>query len=81
MLKKILGRNLLVDHTPLFRHPVTREFNIGAYFEPYVRQWLIETDDKTLQWVQAVRCFGFCRSVSTAFPLILLLPGNRGRQG
>ncbi|KAH9988881.1 hypothetical protein BJV77DRAFT_1019644 [Russula vinacea] len=32
-------------------HPA--EFDIGSYFEPYVRQWLIETDNKTAQWVQA----------------------------
>jgi predicted AlkP superfamily pyrophosphatase or phosphodiesterase len=36
-----------------FRHPA--EFDIGAYFEPYVRQWLVDTDNKTAQWVQAVR--------------------------
>ncbi|KAG6861800.1 hypothetical protein C0995_011680 [Termitomyces sp. Mi166 len=28
-------------------------FNITGFFEPYVRQWLINTDSKTEQWVQA----------------------------
>ncbi|KAG6896520.1 hypothetical protein C0992_007709 [Termitomyces sp. T32_za158] len=28
-------------------------FNITGFFEPYVRQWLINTDNKTEQWVQA----------------------------
>ncbi len=34
-------------------HPT--QFDVGAFFEPYVRQWLIDTDNKTAQWVQAVR--------------------------
>lgn len=29
------------------------EFNVGGFFEPYVKQWLVNTDDKTTQWVQA----------------------------
>lgn len=29
------------------------QFDIGQYFEPYVRQWLVNTDNKTSQWVQA----------------------------
>ncbi|KAJ6581995.1 hypothetical protein B0H19DRAFT_1117211 [Mycena capillaripes] len=29
------------------------EFDINAFFEPYVRQWLVNTDDKTGQWVKA----------------------------
>ncbi|EIW76820.1 cytoplasm protein [Coniophora puteana RWD-64-598 SS2] len=29
------------------------EFDVGAFFEPYVRQWLLDTDNKTAQWVQA----------------------------
>lgn len=37
------------------------QFNVGMFFEPYVRQWLINTDDKTTQWVQAVRLFPFPR--------------------
>jgi hypothetical protein len=57
------------------------EFNIGAYFEPYVRQWLIETDNKTSQWVQAVRFSRFSRFMSTAVPADVLLPGDRSRQG
>ncbi|KAF5376074.1 hypothetical protein D9615_007711 [Tricholomella constricta] len=28
-------------------------FNITGFFEPYVRQWLLSTDNKTEQWVQA----------------------------
>ncbi|TFK36491.1 cytoplasm protein [Crucibulum laeve] len=28
-------------------------FEISAFFEPYVRQWLINTDNKTGQWVDA----------------------------
>ncbi|GLB44150.1 putative munc13 (mammalian uncoordinated) homology domain containing protein [Lyophyllum shimeji] len=28
-------------------------FNIAVFFEPYVRQWLVNTDSKTEQWVQA----------------------------
>ncbi|KAF8064055.1 hypothetical protein FPV67DRAFT_1503362 [Lyophyllum atratum] len=28
-------------------------FDITAFFEPYVRQWLLNTDSKTEQWVQA----------------------------
>ncbi|KAI8990411.1 hypothetical protein BD414DRAFT_483553 [Trametes punicea] len=29
------------------------KFDLGGFFEPYVRQWLINTDNKTTQWVQA----------------------------
>ncbi|PCH43120.1 hypothetical protein WOLCODRAFT_25738 [Wolfiporia cocos MD-104 SS10] len=29
------------------------QFDLGEFFEPYVRQWLINTDNKTAQWVQA----------------------------
>jgi hypothetical protein len=29
-------------------------FDITPFFEPYVRQWLVNTDSKTEQWVQAV---------------------------
>lgn len=28
------------------------EFDLGGFFEPYVRQWLVNTDSKTAQWVQ-----------------------------
>ncbi|KZT23013.1 hypothetical protein NEOLEDRAFT_1243488 [Neolentinus lepideus HHB14362 ss-1] len=28
------------------------DFDLGEFFEPYVRQWLINTDNKTAQWVQ-----------------------------
>jgi hypothetical protein len=30
------------------------QFNITAFFEPYVRQWLVNTDSKTQMWVEAV---------------------------
>jgi len=30
------------------------QFDIAAFFEPYVRQWLVNTDSKTEQWAQAV---------------------------
>lgn len=30
------------------------EFDINGFFEPYVRQWLMNTDSKTGQWVEAV---------------------------
>lgn len=29
------------------------EFDVGGFFEPYVRQWLVNMDNKTTQWVQA----------------------------
>ncbi|KAF5352930.1 hypothetical protein D9758_007951 [Tetrapyrgos nigripes] len=29
------------------------EFDMGSFFEPYVRQWLINTDAKTGNWVEA----------------------------
>jgi hypothetical protein len=29
-------------------------FNITMFFEPYVRQWLLNTDSKTKMWVEAV---------------------------
>ncbi|KAJ7812022.1 hypothetical protein B0H14DRAFT_3090547 [Mycena olivaceomarginata] len=29
------------------------DFNLNAFFEPYVRQWLLNTDSKTEQWVEA----------------------------
>ncbi|KAI0033497.1 hypothetical protein K488DRAFT_84857 [Vararia minispora EC-137] len=29
------------------------DFDLGLFFEPYVRAWLTETDNKTAQWVQA----------------------------
>jgi hypothetical protein len=32
------------------------DFNLNAFFEPYVRQWLLNTDSKTEQWVEAVSC-------------------------
>jgi hypothetical protein len=30
------------------------EFDLGQLFMPYVHQWLIDTDNKTGQWVKAV---------------------------
>ncbi|KAF8630274.1 hypothetical protein AX17_005460 [Amanita inopinata Kibby_2008] len=32
---------------------VDLHFDIGMFFEPYVRQWLVTTDSKTSQWVEA----------------------------
>ncbi|EGN94917.1 hypothetical protein SERLA73DRAFT_171280 [Serpula lacrymans var. lacrymans S7.3] len=29
------------------------DFGLGVFFEPYVRQWLLDTDNKTSHWVQA----------------------------
>ncbi|KAG1720650.1 hypothetical protein EDB19DRAFT_1776057 [Suillus lakei] len=29
------------------------EFDLGQFFMPYVHQWLVDTDNKTGQWVQA----------------------------
>ncbi|KZO97576.1 hypothetical protein CALVIDRAFT_479858 [Calocera viscosa TUFC12733] len=34
------------EHLPL-------EFDLTGYFEPYVRQWLVTTDAKTVQWVHS----------------------------
>lgn len=31
----------------------TLQFGIASLFEPYVRQWLVNTDDKTRHWVDA----------------------------
>ncbi|KAH8079789.1 hypothetical protein BXZ70DRAFT_901581 [Cristinia sonorae] len=31
----------------------TATFDLGAFFEPYVQQWLVNTNEKTAQWVQA----------------------------
>ncbi|TFK48247.1 hypothetical protein OE88DRAFT_562689 [Heliocybe sulcata] len=28
------------------------EFDLGGFFEPYVRQWLLNTENRTSQWVQ-----------------------------
>ena len=30
------------------------DFDVGGFYEPYVQQWLVDTDNKTGQWVQAV---------------------------
>lgn len=38
----------------------TFEFQITVFFEPYVRQWLVNTDDKTKNWVEAVCLFLSC---------------------
>jgi len=32
-------------------------FQITEFFQPYVLQWLLNTDNKTQQWVEAVRFF------------------------
>lgn len=30
------------------------QFDLAGFFQPYVQQWLVNTDNKTTQWVQAV---------------------------
>lgn len=37
------------------RSPI--DYDIAGYFEPYVLQWLLNTDLQTAQWVHTV---GFC---------------------
>ncbi|KAL0952399.1 hypothetical protein HGRIS_006675 [Hohenbuehelia grisea] len=44
---------LLLDMAKAFCPGLTLDFDIAAFFEPYVRQWLANTDSKTTQWVQA----------------------------
>src|ERR1700677_138143 len=53
LLCTVLGREGIMTTVRESSRPAG--FDLGAYFEPYVRQWLIETDNKTTQWVQAVR--------------------------
>jgi len=36
----------------------TTDFDLSGYFEPYVKQWLKTTDDKTGQWVYNVCRYG-----------------------
>ncbi|KAJ3516308.1 hypothetical protein NLJ89_g1203 [Agrocybe chaxingu] len=36
----------------------TFEFQITIFFEPYVRQWLLNTDNRTQQWVEAFESEG-----------------------
>ncbi|KAI0318044.1 hypothetical protein OF83DRAFT_1118175 [Amylostereum chailletii] len=43
----------LLDMFEAFCPNETIDFDLGMFFEPYVRQWLVETDNKTAQWVQA----------------------------
>lgn len=33
---------------------------MASFFEPYVRQWLLNTESKTEQWVEAVCDICFC---------------------
>ncbi|KAF8269635.1 hypothetical protein EI94DRAFT_1771193 [Lactarius quietus] len=40
--------------------------DLGAFFEPYVRQWLIDTDNKTAQWVQAFESEGTSEGFSSS---------------
>ncbi|KAG5652062.1 hypothetical protein H0H81_006459 [Sphagnurus paluster] len=45
-------------------------FNITTFFEPYVRQWLVNTDNKTEQWVQATISKAveqYCRQIESLF--------------
>ncbi|KAG8760622.1 hypothetical protein FRC14_002468 [Serendipita sp. 396] len=40
---------LVDEYAPKTQH----QFEPGSFFEPYVQQWLLTTDSKTLQWVQS----------------------------
>ncbi|PFH47552.1 hypothetical protein AMATHDRAFT_6645 [Amanita thiersii Skay4041] len=44
---------MLMDMHSGFCPNVELQFDIGIFFEPYVRQWLVMTDSKTKQWVEA----------------------------
>ncbi|KAG8835271.1 hypothetical protein FRC17_004578 [Serendipita sp. 399] len=41
--------NLIDQYAPRTQH----QFEPGSFFEPYILQWLLITDSKTVQWVQA----------------------------
>lgn len=43
----------LMDLMTLYAPNVEKQFDLGSFFEPYVRQWLLDTDSKTAQWVQS----------------------------
>jgi hypothetical protein len=61
----VSGLSLISCVAMLMRiHPSHRGdmgFELGEYFEPYVRQWLVATDNKTAQWVQAVTFSTSCQ--------------------
>ena len=44
---------ILDGHDELLLFRGDAEFDMGGFFEPYVLQWLVDTDNKTTQWVQA----------------------------
>ncbi|KAF9528741.1 hypothetical protein CPB83DRAFT_853670 [Crepidotus variabilis] len=43
----------LVKLLKVFAPDAAMDFDLSAFFEPYVRQWLKNTDDKTKNWVDA----------------------------
>lgn len=36
------------------------QFDLVGFFQPYIQQWLVNTDNKTTQWVQAVSSYPLC---------------------
>lgn len=36
------------------------QFDLAGFFYPYIQQWLVNTDNKTTQWVQAVSIYLSC---------------------
>lgn len=49
----------------------TLQFQIAYFYEPYVRQWLINTDDKTKNWVEAA----ISHDKVIAFAISLMIDG------
>ncbi|KAF7356251.1 hypothetical protein MVEN_00956600 [Mycena venus] len=47
------SKTLLEMYTAFCPEGHIDDFNLNAFFEPYVRQWLLSTDSKTGQWVEA----------------------------
>ncbi|KXN90433.1 hypothetical protein AN958_04302 [Leucoagaricus sp. SymC.cos] len=45
--------NIMLDMYGAFCPQGDLTFNLSEYFEPYVRQWLLNTENKTGQWVEA----------------------------
>ncbi|KAF8346260.1 hypothetical protein F5887DRAFT_1061262 [Amanita rubescens] len=44
---------MLIEIHDAFCPQVDLQFDLGVFFEPYVRQWLVTTDNRTSQWVEA----------------------------
>ncbi|KAF8622282.1 hypothetical protein AX15_007148 [Amanita polypyramis BW_CC] len=50
----LYGRTkMLIEMHRTFCPNVDLQFDLGMFFEPYVRQWLVTTDNRTSQWVEA----------------------------